>query len=136
MQTIVNIMKILSKYASGFIDLQNHPKFQHEPCQPLLANYKTKFYPLKALTIEEAPVKGNILVHDDIYLVQLRQNADNLNELAIPAIHNELTNAQNWGAQAMQKKDVTPWTHREIFQLGFGIFHLTMNLIWAILHTH
>jgi hypothetical protein len=25
---------------------------------------------------------------------------------------------------------------REIFQLGFGVFHLTMNLIWALLHVH
>jgi hypothetical protein len=36
----------------------------------------------------------------------------------------------------MHKKDVTPWTRREVFQLSFGIFHLTMNMIWAILNTH
>ncbi|KAF8180971.1 hypothetical protein K438DRAFT_1550368, partial [Mycena galopus ATCC 62051] len=25
---------------------------------------------------------------------------------------------------------------REIFQLGFGLFHLCLNLVWAILHVH
>ena len=36
----------------------------------------------------------------------------------------------------MHKKDVMPWTRHEVFQLSFGIFHLTMNMIWAILNTH
>ena len=135
-QSIVNIVKVLSRYASGFSHLQNDPELQHKPRRPLPPNYQTKFYPLQASTIEEAFVQGNLLVHDDIYLIQLKCRPEDLNEPAIPAIHDQLMNARNWGAQVMQKKDVTPWSRCEIFQLGFGVFHLTMNLIWALLHTH
>jgi hypothetical protein len=81
-------------------------------------------------------VKGNLLIHDDIYLVQFKHDPADLNDLTIPAIHDQLTNTHNHGAQAMRKKDLTPWTCWEIFQLGFGVFHLIMNLIWALLHTY
>ena len=79
---------------------------------------------------------GNLLVHDDIYLVQLYCDSVDLDKLAIPTINDQLTNAQIHGAQALRNQDLTPWTHHELFQLVFGIFHLTMNLIWAMLHTH
>lgn len=135
-QSQVNIVKILIKYVSGFSHLHKHPDLQHQPCRPLPPHHKTKFFPLRVSTIEEASVKGNLLVHDDIYLVQLKRDPADLNDLAIPAIHDQLTNACNRGAQTMCKKDLTPWTRREIFQLGFGVFHLIMNLIWALLHTY
>ena len=135
-QSQVNIVKILIKYVPGFSHLHKHPNLQHQPCRPLPPNHKTKFFPLRVSTIEEASVKGNLLVHDDIYLIQLKRNPVDLNDLAIPEIHDQLTNARNRGAQAMRKKDLTPWTRQEIFQLGFGVFHLIMNLIWALLHTY
>lgn len=40
----------------------------HTPHRPLPAGHKTKFYPLKVTTIEEASIKGNLLVHDNMYL--------------------------------------------------------------------
>lgn len=135
-QTLVNIIMILTKYILEFSHLQKHTELQYHSCCPLPSNHKTKFYPLRALTIEEASIKGNILVHNDVYLVQLQHDPAHLNDLMIPAIHDQLTNAQNQGAQAMCKKDSTPWTHHEIFQLGFGVFHLLMNFIWALLNTH
>ncbi|KAF8169414.1 hypothetical protein K438DRAFT_1499118, partial [Mycena galopus ATCC 62051] len=67
-------------------------------------------FPLRATTIEEATVRGNLLFHDDIYLNQLKRTSESLN-----------TNT---------------WNRREIFQLGFGLFHLCLNLVWAILHIH
>ncbi|KAF8239242.1 hypothetical protein L208DRAFT_1475704 [Tricholoma matsutake] len=135
-QSQVNIVKILIKYVSGFSHLHKHPNLQHRPCCPLLPCHKTNFFPLRVSTIEEASVKGNLLIHDDIYLVQLKHDLADLNDLAIPTIHDQLTNTHNHGAQAMHKKDLTPWTRREIFQLGFRVFHLIMNLIWALLHTY
>ncbi|KAF8256339.1 hypothetical protein EI94DRAFT_1471967, partial [Lactarius quietus] len=32
--------------------------------------------------------------------------------------------------------DINPWTQRKVFQLGFGLFHLCLNLLWALLHIH
>ena len=33
-------------------------------------------------------------------------------------------------------KDINPFTQLQFLQLGFGLFHLCMNLIWALLHVH
>ncbi|KAF9218561.1 hypothetical protein BS17DRAFT_649081, partial [Gyrodon lividus] len=33
-------------------------------------------------------------------------------------------------------KDINPFTRLQFLQLGFGLFHLCMNLIWALLHVH
>ncbi|KAJ6559309.1 hypothetical protein B0H10DRAFT_1753183, partial [Mycena sp. CBHHK59/15] len=32
--------------------------------------------------------------------------------------------------------DVNAWTCHEIFQLGFGLLHLCLNLVWEILLVH
>ena len=136
-QTLVNIAGVLFKYADGFADnLKNSPLLQHIPRRTMPVGHKTQFYPLRATTIEEASIHGNLLVHDDVYLVQLKKTPESLNDLAIPSINDQLTNARNRGAQAARSQDVDHWERREIFQLAFGIFHLVMNLIWALLHTH
>ncbi|KAF8153393.1 hypothetical protein B0H34DRAFT_820729 [Crassisporium funariophilum] len=33
-------------------------------------------------------------------------------------------------------QDTNSWNRREVFQLGLGLFHLCLNLIWALLHIH
>ncbi|KAH9173375.1 hypothetical protein EDB89DRAFT_1850276 [Lactarius sanguifluus] len=103
-QVAVTIVRILTKYVKGFETQQSDPMLQHPPRRPLPVGHKTVFHPLRASTIEEASVDGNLLVHDDVYLIR--------------------------------RKDVSYWETREIFQLGFGSFHLTMNLLWCVLETH
>ncbi|KAF8263752.1 hypothetical protein EI94DRAFT_1772848 [Lactarius quietus] len=100
-QTAVTIVCILAKYVKGF---EMYSRLVHPTRRPLPTGCKTVFHPLHASTIEEASVDGNLLVHDDVYLVQLN--------------------------------NLTYWECCEIFQLGFGGFHLTMNLLWCILETH
>jgi hypothetical protein len=56
--------------------------------------------------------------------------------MAIPSFNDQLTNTQIQGGQIICQEDLSYWEHREIFQLGFGSFHLTMNLLWCILKTH
>ncbi|KAH9058017.1 hypothetical protein EDB83DRAFT_2506745 [Lactarius deliciosus] len=92
-QTVVTIVCILTNWTQ---------MLQHPPRRPLPIGHKTVFHPLRASTIEEASVDGNLLVHDDIYLVQLKQTSEDLDKMA----------------------------------LGFGSFHLTMNLLWCVLETH
>ena len=55
---------------------------------------------------------------------------------AIPTFNDQLTNTWIWGEQHICKKDVSHWKHCKIFQLAFGSFHLTMNLLWCIPETH
>ncbi|KAI9449898.1 hypothetical protein BJY52DRAFT_1192215 [Lactarius psammicola] len=136
LQTAITIVQILTKYVKGFETQASDVRFQHPPRRPLPLGHRTIFHPLQASTIEEASVDGNLLVHDDIYLVQLKHSPDDLDKMAIPTFNDQLTNARIRGAQQIRRKDLSSWERREIFQLGFGSFHLTMNLLWCILETH
>ncbi|KAH9012620.1 hypothetical protein EDB83DRAFT_2168703, partial [Lactarius deliciosus] len=107
-QTAVTIVRILTKYVKGFETQQSDPMLQHPPRWPLPVGHKTVFHPLWASTIEEASIDGNLL----------------------------LMNTRIWGGQQIRQKDVSYWETCEIFQLGFGSFHLTMNLLWCVLKTH
>jgi hypothetical protein len=69
-------------------------------------------------------------------LVQLKRSPAELTDFAIPSYNDQLTNARIHGGQHLRKKDVSSWERREVFQLGFGTFHLVMNLIWSVLETH
>ncbi|KAF8258084.1 hypothetical protein EI94DRAFT_1816167 [Lactarius quietus] len=117
----ISIVQILAKYVKGFEAQQTDTALQHPP---------------RASTIEEASIDGNLLVQDDVYLVQLKHEPGNLNNLAIPTFNDQLTNARIWGGQHLHQKDISSWERREIFQLGFGSFHLAMNLLWCVLETH
>jgi hypothetical protein len=75
-------------------------------------------------------------VHDNVYLVQLKQPADELDKVAIPTFNDQLTNARIQGGQLIRNKDVSHWEQCEIFHLAFSSFHLAMNLLWCILETH
>lgn len=135
-QTAITIIRILSKYVNGFEIQLTDAYLQRPQRRPLPLGHKTVFHPLRATTIEEASIDGNLLVHDDVYLVQLGHSPDNLNNMAIPTINDQLTNAHIQGGQHLRHEDVSPWERREIFQLGFGSFHLAMNLLWCVLETH
>ncbi|KAH9000233.1 hypothetical protein EDB92DRAFT_1789717 [Lactarius akahatsu] len=67
-QTAVTIVYILTKYVKGFDSQSLDASLQHIPRRPLPAGHKTVFHPLRATTIEEASIDGNLLVHDDVYL--------------------------------------------------------------------
>ncbi|KAH8983562.1 hypothetical protein EDB86DRAFT_3085229 [Lactarius hatsudake] len=135
-QTAVTIVRILTKHVIGFETQQSDPILQHPPRQPLPVGHKTVFHPLRVSTIEEASVDGNLLVHDDVYLVQLKRTSEDLDKTVVPSFNDQLTNARIRGGQRIRQKDVSNWERCEIFQLGFGSFHLTMNLLWCVLETH
>lgn len=135
-QTAVNVSQILMRYVNGFEQQHTAEILQHRKRRPLPEGHKTIFHPLRASTIEEASVEGNLLVHDDIYTVQLKKSTKDLNVKAIPTFNDQLTNTRIRGAQQLRAKDISCWERREVFQLGFGTFHLVMNFIWGILETH
>jgi len=136
--TAINVANRLVKYVKGFDYLKNNPLLQHPEQRPLTKGHKTKYYCLRASTIEEVSVQGNILVHDDVYCVQLKLDADDpiVNLQAIPTINDQLTNARIRGVQEMRAQDVSSWEQHRFFQIAFGVFHLVMNLIWALLQNH
>ncbi|KAI0046675.1 hypothetical protein FA95DRAFT_1493692 [Auriscalpium vulgare] len=116
--------------------LASQPEFQHTPRRPMPKGYRTRYYPLRTTTIEEATVGGNLDVHDNAYLVQLGMTRDQLKKRAILTINDVLTNQRIRTGQLLRKPDVSCWSRREVFQVAIGLFHMGMNLIWLILHIH
>ena len=100
-QNTINITKVLITYVKGFAHYRNLKELQNIPWHQLPPDHKTQFYPLQASMIEEASITGNLLVHDDIYLVQLDCSPEDLDKYAIPAFNDQLTNAWIHGGQAM-----------------------------------
>ena len=132
----VAIVRVLLKYCPEFQQYVKDPALQNIPRRPMPSGYVTKQFPLRATTIEEATVRGNLLYHDDVYLTQLQRTPEDLCEYAIPSFNDQLTNSRIRSGQSLRACDTTPWTRREVFQLGFGLFHLCLNLVWALLHVH
>ncbi|KAJ7218534.1 hypothetical protein GGX14DRAFT_356904 [Mycena pura] len=135
-QLEVTVMDCLFTYVSEFEAIAKNPLLRHKPIRPFPRGYKTQQFPLRASTIEEATTRGNLLFHDDIYINQLHQTSESLSKYAIPTFNDQLTNARIRTAQQLRAKDVNAWERREVFQIGFGLFHLCLNLVWGILHVH
>ncbi|KAJ7597962.1 hypothetical protein C8J56DRAFT_852255 [Mycena floridula] len=104
-QCTVHVIRVLTTYHESFSTYATHPLLQYKDRRRLPKHHQTKYYPMRITTIEEASTNGNLQVHDDAYLVH---------------------------CLIMRRGDLDPWTRREIFQLGIGLFHLVMNLIWLI----
>jgi hypothetical protein len=135
-QFSVIILRVLFKYCDSYSGYVSDAALQPLPQRPLPAGVKTKQYPLRTTTIDESSIIGNLMVHDDAYSVQLEKKPEDLGLYAIPSINDQSTNARIRGGQVTRVNDVDAWTRRDVFQLGFGLFHLCMNLVWALLHMH
>jgi len=98
--------------------------------------HATKQYPLRATPIEEASVQGNIAVVNNVYVSQLQMAETDFDDRAVPCINDQLTNARLRTAQLSRTSDDNAFTWLEFLQLGFGLFHAHMNLIWAVLSVH
>ncbi|KAH9011587.1 hypothetical protein EDB84DRAFT_1590667 [Lactarius hengduanensis] len=135
-QLKVVIVRVLTTYSVKFQSYAKDPALQHVSRRPMPLGYKTEQFPIRVSTIEEATVRGNLLFHDDVFLTQLKRTAEDLCEHAIPTFNDQLTNSRIRSGQILRARDTSHWTRREVFQLGFGLFHLCLNLVWALLHVH
>ncbi|PPQ76055.1 hypothetical protein CVT26_005437 [Gymnopilus dilepis] len=109
LHSMINIVEVLTRYSMGFKYLQAEQSLRHPERRAIPKGHKTKFYCLRVNTIEEASVQGNILVHNDIYVNQLKLEKDVpiLNTGAIPTINDQLTNSRIRGAQVQRAKDIS-----------------------------
>lgn len=133
-QTLVNIIHSLGRRHRSFASLLSHPELQHKPRRQLPPNTKTRFTPLRATTIEEKSVQGNLENHDDFYIRQMGRDPmdPELSKWAVPSLNDQLTNSRIRSCVIARQGDLNPWLRREIFQLGIAIFHMLMNLIWGL----
>ncbi|KAJ7888781.1 hypothetical protein B0H13DRAFT_1468034, partial [Mycena leptocephala] len=135
-QLLITIIDCLFTYNQGFEDVAKHPTLQHKSICPIPVGYKTPQFATRASTKEEATTRGDLQYHDELYIIQLKRTPESLSKYAIPSINDQLTNSRIRSAQFLRSKDVNAWERLKILQLGFGLFHLCLNLVWAILHTH
>jgi hypothetical protein len=135
-QLRTTIIHILIKHCPDFKTYENHPDLSYLPRRPLPHDYRTQQYPTRWTTINEQTTTGNIEFLDNLYLDQLQHLPADLSDLAIPTINDQLTNSRIRAAKVLRALDVSPWQRLDNFQIGYGLFHGTMNLIWMILHVH
>lgn len=135
-QLVVHIIDCLFAYNEGFERVANEPSLKHRTIRAIPVGWKTPQIPTRASTTEEATTRGNLLFHDELYIDRLRRTPELMSKYAIPSFHDQLTNSRIRSAQVLRSKDVNAWERREVFQLFFGLFHLCLNLVWAVLHTH
>ena len=134
-QLVVHVVRAL-RHLRGSEEIVKHQAFQHLERRKLPAGHTTKQYPLRASHLEETSVQGNIAVVNNVYLSQLQMSETDFDNRAIPCINDQLTNARLRTAQLSRTSDDNAFTRLEFLQLGFGLFHAHMNLIWAVLSIH
>ncbi|KAJ7848020.1 hypothetical protein B0H14DRAFT_3453381 [Mycena olivaceomarginata] len=130
------VVRTLCRYNQGFEDYLDVPVLQPIPRRPLPDGYTTKQYPVRLSTIEENSISGNLAVHEDIFVTQFQLSHSELSRKAILSINDQATQALNRGCKAVRAFDMSPFSRAQVFQLGIGLFHLCLNLIWAVLHSH
>ncbi|KAJ7120719.1 hypothetical protein C8R43DRAFT_900517 [Mycena crocata] len=134
---VIVIDRLIQNSDSGLFEyVAKDPLIFHKILRAIPVGYISEQCAVRASTTEEATVRENLLFHDEIFVHHLKRTREELSKYAIPGFHDQLTNARIRAAQIMRSRDVDAWSRREVFQLGFGLFHLCLNLVWAILHIH
>ncbi|KAL1675484.1 hypothetical protein EV122DRAFT_218470 [Schizophyllum commune] len=108
-QLKIIVVRALTSYNAAFADYAEYPTLQHQPRRPLSHTETNVFHPLPIVTIGEGSIEGNLDYQEYLYLDH---------------------------GQLRRTGDINAFTTRRIFQLGFGLFHMLMNLIWGIRKTH
>ncbi|KAK7035128.1 hypothetical protein R3P38DRAFT_3312220 [Favolaschia claudopus] len=126
----------LLKRAKSAPDLEFHRDICPTLSQKSKRGHVTKQFPVRISTIEENSIAGNLAVHEDIFVTQLGLTHAELSKKAILAINDQATQSFNRGCKAIRALDLSPFLRAQVFQLGIGLFHLCLNLVWALLHAH
>jgi hypothetical protein len=135
-QLQVHVVAIFTKYCAAFDYCTNMPKLQHKPRRKTPAGCITEVYPLRATTIDESTVDAQPKVLQNAYVEQLKMKHEDLEDQGVPSYNDQYTNTKFRAAQAVRSEDINNFTRLRVWQLGFGLFHLCLNLIWALLHVH
>ncbi|KAJ8089828.1 hypothetical protein AAF712_016208 [Marasmius tenuissimus] len=136
-QSRIHLIKTLCEYEGGLENIIKHsPLLQYRERYQLSPLPKTEWHALRMAFIEEASTDGNLNVHVDSYIHQMKRDPETLNDYAIVTFNDQLTNSRIRSTQVARAGDVSPWERREILQIGLAGFHLDLNLRWAICRHH
>jgi hypothetical protein len=88
-QFSVIVLRVLFKRCDSYSGSISDMALQPRPRRPLSADMKTKQLPLRATTIDESSIHGNLMVHNDAYLVQLEKQPEDIAQYAILRINEQ-----------------------------------------------
>jgi hypothetical protein len=132
---LLDVILILTDNSPGFEYLTGSKDLQHKKYRPPPPKMKTREYVLRTTTLDEGSTIGNVKVARNIYIEQLKFLPRDLDNLAIPCVNDQATNARIRSAQFLRAGDVTAIDRMSNFQLGIGFFHCQLNLLWAAMRT-
>ncbi|KLO04322.1 hypothetical protein SCHPADRAFT_897121 [Schizopora paradoxa] len=132
----LDLIHILIGSHAKFRPYADHYKLKHKRHRKVPPSLGIETQALQATTADESTTIGQINVLQDIYVRQLGVNPDDMEDLAIPCINDQATNARIRAAQAMRSADTNSFNKVANFQLGMGLFHTQMNDSWALLGIH
>lgn len=75
-------------------------------------------------------------MQDNSYLKQLKKTPEELTEYAVISINDQLTNSRIRSCQATRLGEPSRYHSREFLILAIALFHLVLNLIWALKEVH
>ncbi|KAJ7912813.1 hypothetical protein B0H13DRAFT_1874402 [Mycena leptocephala] len=112
-------------YSKGFAEYTERSAFQLISRRPMPEDYIANQFPVRLSTIEENSIPGNLSIHENVVVTQLKITYAELSKKAL-----------NRGCKAVRAFDINPFLRAQVFQLGIGVFHFCLNLIWAVLRSH
>lgn len=128
---LLNNSKDFAKYK-----WRDSPLFAHKVHRVHPKGFKTRQSVLRTIPVSEGSTDGCIQVITNSYIDQLQFGINDLDNVAIPSINDQATNARIRGAQLLRKQDISGLYRIDLFQLGPGLFHKLLNMLWAILLMH
>lgn len=135
----VHIFNVLADYTAGFDRLRASPSLKFTLRKPKVPGQKSEFYLLRASTIDEATVEGNIMVMEDFFGNQLAMTDEQIERIAkyaIPVLVDQLTTSRRRTAFLQRAGDINAYYTLLCFIIVFGPFHLVLNLVWCLLKIH
>lgn len=108
--------------------------------RPPPSRYRTRQFPGRVTTTAENSAYLNAKLWEEIWTAPEQLGMDptdsRLNDYAQPSMNDQATNALIRAAQTLRKGDANAFFRLETIQLAPGFFHVELNLVWNLLHTH
>ncbi|KAJ8469601.1 hypothetical protein ONZ45_g16837 [Pleurotus djamor] len=138
-QLSINITHILITYSDKFSKYADDPRLQYPVRRKIPLGFKTQQFPLRLSTIEEASIEGNLAVHEDVYINQLRFQESELNDLGAYADSNPSADDLLACASEILQTFATPTAHprdkppKNVDAVSHNIRLLTRDLLYLMI---
>lgn len=136
-QYMVSFSNALLDHAPNLRTLRSSPELERPVIRSPPANYKSIPLPLETIDYDPSSTEGTIRVLEDVCERQLERSSEDLSKYAILSVNDQGLAKTIRSAQVIRDMDrSSPYGRLQPFQLGIGMFHVSLNLSWLILATH